>query len=150
MSKYSEKFKDPRWQKRRLEILNRDEWACQKCFDDEETLHIHHIWYEKGKDPWDYPDECLITLCKTCHEEEFEHQRKAENLLIRTLQSKGFLAGDMNDLACAFCNLTANPFQAEITSALEWILTNPMALLNLYTDWLKKEKEAKKGMAKNE
>ncbi len=25
---YAEQLKDPRWQKRRLEILQRDEWRC--------------------------------------------------------------------------------------------------------------------------
>lgn len=26
---YAEKLKDPRWQKRRLEIFERDDWTCQ-------------------------------------------------------------------------------------------------------------------------
>lgn len=66
--KYSEKLRDPRWQRRRLQIMERDNWRCQLCFDDESTLHVHHVWYA-GRDPWDAPDEALITLCHECHEE---------------------------------------------------------------------------------
>lgn len=64
---YSEKLKDPRWQKKRLEILERDGWACCHCQEKNETLHVHHHWYEKGKAPWDYPDTAFETLCKDCH-----------------------------------------------------------------------------------
>lgn len=67
MSTYSEKFKDPRWQKKRLEILNRDKFKCRKCGDEKSTLHIHHILYKYGNDPWDYSNKNLITLCKDCH-----------------------------------------------------------------------------------
>ena len=64
---YSDLLKDPRWQKKRLEILNRDNWTCQECGDTEETLHVHHKSY-KGSDPWDTPDSDLITYCQSCHE----------------------------------------------------------------------------------
>jgi hypothetical protein len=64
---YSDKLRDPRWQKRRLEILERDGWACQVCGDKEHTLHVHHKVYEQGKDPWDYDGESLVTLCDFCH-----------------------------------------------------------------------------------
>lgn len=67
MSDYSKKFKDPRWQKKRLEILNRDDWQCSLCNDEKETLHIHHLYYKKNKNPWDYPNDALITLCESCH-----------------------------------------------------------------------------------
>lgn len=69
MSAYFAKLKDPRWQKKRLEILNRDQFTCRLCDDKESTLHVHHVWYERGADPWDYPENCLITLCENCHEE---------------------------------------------------------------------------------
>ena len=44
-TKYYEKFKDPRWQKKRLEVLQRDEFMCQICLDTSSTLHIHHRRY---------------------------------------------------------------------------------------------------------
>ena len=42
---YSEKLKNPKWQKKRLEILNRDNFTCIKCGDKETTLQIHHFKY---------------------------------------------------------------------------------------------------------
>jgi hypothetical protein len=65
---YREKLKDPRWQKRRLDILNRDEFRCRLCNAGDETLHVHHKHYSYWKDPWDYKDNELITLCEDCHE----------------------------------------------------------------------------------
>ncbi len=67
MTNYSEKLRDPRWQKKRLEVLERDKWECQCCFDDTNTLMVHHLRYIKGNDPWDYDDTDLITLCEECH-----------------------------------------------------------------------------------
>ena len=62
--KYSEKLRDPRWQKKRLEIFERDNWHCRFCGNQHDTLHIHHCGYLPNKDPWDYPSELLITLCE--------------------------------------------------------------------------------------
>lgn len=64
---YWEKLKDPRWQKRRLEIMERDNFRCQGCGDQDKTLHVHHKIYERGKDPWDYEDNILVTYCEDCH-----------------------------------------------------------------------------------
>jgi len=66
---YAEKLKDPRWQRKRLEVMERDNFRCRHCYDDKETLHVHHTYYLKGKDPWDYPDDAYLTLCKECHED---------------------------------------------------------------------------------
>lgn len=65
---YYEQLKDPRWQRKRLEILERDEFACCDCGDKNETLHVHHSFYRKGLAPWEYDAAWLRTLCATCHE----------------------------------------------------------------------------------
>lgn len=67
MVTYSEKLKDPRWQKKRLQILERDKFQCQDCGHKGKTLHVHHKYYIFKKDPWEYPDDLLITLCEDCH-----------------------------------------------------------------------------------
>jgi hypothetical protein len=64
---YSEKLKDPRWQRKRLEIMQRDEFRCVQCKDAESTLNVHHVYYRRGRDPWDYPNYLLVTLCEDCH-----------------------------------------------------------------------------------
>lgn len=64
---YAEQIQAPAWQKKRLEILNRDKWTCQLCGDTKTTFHIHHKEYKKGVEIWDYPDDNFQTLCKYCH-----------------------------------------------------------------------------------
>jgi len=63
---YSELLKDPRWQRKRLEVFNRDNFTCLMCGSDEETLHVHHEKY--CKNPWEVGLEHLQTLCFRCHE----------------------------------------------------------------------------------
>ncbi len=72
---YSDLLKDPRRQKRRLEILERDKFTCQVCGSTTKTLHVHHIWYYSGMMPWQYSGDLLITLCLECHESE-ENKKK--------------------------------------------------------------------------
>lgn len=88
---YLEKLKDPRWQKLRLKILERDEWTCQKCLNSEATLHIHHRYYLKDTDPWDYPEESLVTLCEECHQYEKDNMQEGINKLIKTLKEYFFV-----------------------------------------------------------
>lgn len=64
---YSDKLRDPRWQRKRLEILQRDNFTCQICGATEKPLSVHHLIYRK-KNPWEYDDECYQTLCDDCHE----------------------------------------------------------------------------------
>lgn len=65
---YGELLRDPRWQKRRLQILDRAEFHCEECDDDQNTLHVHHKVYRKGAMPWEYGDHELKALCENCHQ----------------------------------------------------------------------------------
>lgn len=67
-SDYSIKLRNPKWQRRKSEIMLRDNFKCQICGDMENTLNVHHIRYVKGREPWEYDDNELITLCEKCHE----------------------------------------------------------------------------------
>lgn len=67
MSNYSDLLKDPRWQKKRLEIFNRDKYTCQLCSDKNTTLVVHHKRYIPGHSPWEYKKTDLITYCECCH-----------------------------------------------------------------------------------
>lgn len=63
---YAWKLKDPRWQRRKTEILTRDDFTCRDCKAKDKTLHVHHLRY--SGEPWDAPSDDLITLCLVCHE----------------------------------------------------------------------------------
>jgi hypothetical protein len=88
MSEYSEKLRDPRWQKKRLEILERDKFTCQYCGHDDLTLTVHHKTYNKKTEPWEYPDDMLITLCEGCHKDETEQREDADKKLFAILRNK--------------------------------------------------------------
>lgn len=94
---YKEKLKNPRWQKKRLEIFNRDHWTCQRCFTDDIPLNIHHRKYLPNTDPWDYPNELLITLCEECHDYETLHYETALATLIDITKTY-LLADDIAEL----------------------------------------------------
>lgn len=76
---YKEKLLDPRWQKKRLEIMNRDQFKCVRCGNEKETLNVHHAVYINGAEPWAYNDIFLITVCNACHENE--HSEEAESTI---------------------------------------------------------------------
>jgi hypothetical protein len=63
-----EKYKDPRWQRVRLTVMNREQFTCEKCKRKDVTLNVHHGYYERGRDPWDYPTASLHCYCENCHE----------------------------------------------------------------------------------
>lgn len=64
---YSEKLKDPRWQRKRLEIMGLNNFKCEQCESVDKTLNVHHIIYKKGAEPWEYENHELQCLCNDCH-----------------------------------------------------------------------------------
>lgn len=87
---FKKQIKSPKWQKRRLEILNRDNFTCQSCGSTDETLHVHHIKYNKDKMYWEYPDDLLITLCEECHSTEHLCQTDFLKMEIENFKDMGF------------------------------------------------------------
>jgi hypothetical protein len=77
---YWEKLKDPRWQRKRLEIMQRDDFTCTRCNTATETLNVHHVRYIKGREPWEYENDLLKTLCESCHKETHEFKEKFDSV----------------------------------------------------------------------
>lgn len=77
---YSEKLRDPRWQKKRLQVMERDGFACRDCGDSKRTLQVHHCHYEKGE-PWITDERFLLTLCEDCHEKRGELESDGKRAL---------------------------------------------------------------------
>lgn len=80
MKTYSEKLRDPRWQRKKAEVILRDDCTCNDCGDTEKTLNVHHCHYERGG-PWDTADGLLMTLCEDCH----KRRQKLEDGVRRSL-----------------------------------------------------------------
>lgn len=90
---YAELLKDPRWQKKRLEVMQRDGFRCQHCLREDKELQVHHLLYRKGAKPWEYKNEELVTLCKRCHENESEAKKETYeifNELKNTFAKEGY------------------------------------------------------------
>jgi hypothetical protein len=124
-SAYALKLKDPRWQRKRLEIFNRDGFACRFCGNKESTLHVHHLQYQWGKDPWDYESGHLLTLCADCHETETALRKESEQKLLELLRITVFAtATDVDELANTIYMRASNtglPF-GTVVSAIEFAL----------------------------
>lgn len=83
---YADKLRSPKWQRKRLEILERAGWKCQSCGATDKNLQVHHLVYSK-RDPWDYADDCYQSLCDECHAIRQELSDKASNALKLALKN---------------------------------------------------------------
>jgi hypothetical protein len=70
LDNWREKYNDSRWQKKSNKIRHRDGMKCMKCGRTDAILTAHHLYYIYGNDPWDCPDDWLVTMCRECHDEE--------------------------------------------------------------------------------
>lgn len=91
-------YKHPKWQKRRLEILNIYGFKCCSCHEENITLHVHHKWYNKGSKVWEYEDECFLVLCESCHENWHSMKKDFMAGLVDTLIRGGWDVWDIDYL----------------------------------------------------
>ncbi len=137
---YAEQYKNPKWQKLRLKILERDNWACQKCGDDKSQLQVHHRRYVYGNKVWEYHETDLITLCNECHETEKELMKEVMNQFLETLKIS-FFASEINELHCLVSHaLYKSKYPPEVLlSAISWVVASKFEenIMDPYWKWLK-------------
>jgi hypothetical protein len=80
--------------------MERDNFCCIVCFDKENSLNVHHRYYEFGKDPWDYDNDVLVTLCDKCHGYEHDYMKEASERITKELK-KRFFSHDLINIANA-------------------------------------------------
>jgi len=144
---YKSKFLDPRWQKKRLEILERDSFTCRSCYDDTSTLHVHHKYYETGLEPWEYPSESLITLCDDCHKNEEDMIKQYGDLMIQSLRKSIFSADNWRILADGIFNLKSDNPSELVAHAYKYALTDKKMqdlIFNKYISLANKRKKCRK------
>lgn len=76
-SDFWELYKHPLWQEKRLRIMERECFTCERCESSDDTLNVHHAFYRKGKKPWEYEDRVLHCLCESCHKEIHAEKERA-------------------------------------------------------------------------
>jgi hypothetical protein len=122
---YAEKLKDPRWQKRRLEVLKEAGWKCQACEATDKTLHVHHNFYRTRTHPWNYPDHALRVLCEDCHERA-EGQRRLLAQCIEGLHEGQFSTNTV-DAVIGFIKALKMQDAREDVNHAELLQTRPQA-----------------------
>lgn len=105
-SQYWQKLKDPRWQRKRLEAMEKADFTCEICGDSESTLNVHHKEYFKGHEPWEYLTEQLCVLCESCHEAQHE-KIDVLKMVCSTLPLDGLWSrNEIAMILAGFCNLS--------------------------------------------
>ena len=89
MNDFADQYDDPRWQKKRLEILKRENYICQHCKKQKNELRAHHTYYNYNKKIWEYENESLLCLCQRCHSNlhNFLNQSKTHGLVTRNVEN---------------------------------------------------------------
>ena len=101
-------LKDPRWQKKRLEVMQRDGFRCQHCLSEDKELQVHHAVYHKNYKPWEYENKELITLCRRCHEIETEEKAKSYEIFkeLKTIfEESGYSFELLNSILSKLCSV---------------------------------------------
>ena len=114
---YRDQLLSPKWQKRRLEMLEAAKWACVCCGAEEKTLHVHHKRYVKGRMAWDYSDQELAVLCDACHGEEHEARELLDRILTENAFESGALVTAVAVLAGVFGSTLAIDTELESSGA---------------------------------
>lgn len=118
---YSQKLRDPRWQKKRLHILERDKWTCCSCQSTTKNLQVHHLIYRKV-DPWDYDDAHLQTLCDECHQTRQLVADNMANFLKLSLARLSLSELDEYDTHFTSNPGIGDPFSEKIASTMNHVL----------------------------
>jgi len=85
---YSDKLKDPRWQKKRLEIMQLRGFKCEKCGSEDKELHVHHRCYINGREVWEYDNDIFQLLCHDCHQKEHDKKNKIQEVRVEVIPDK--------------------------------------------------------------
>lgn len=139
---YSEKLRDPRWQKMRLQIMERDKFTCLFCSSTEKPLNVHHKYYDKGAEPWEYAQEVLVTCCEECHE-SLEDLKKEIGLFIGSSYGKRLM--DTFLLLCEKDRLSFDFIMSEMAEIGPDIFTAFGSVINIYYGGYEKRRIEEEG-----
>lgn len=101
-SGFQRKLRDPRWIRKKFSLFKNAQWKCQSpgciayCIPEELRsldslerfpLCVHHLYYERNLDPWNYPDSAFMVTCQKCHEERLIAERAVKKEVIQRLRN---------------------------------------------------------------
>lgn len=94
-------YRSINWRVKSDLIRRRDNNRCLLCGRtiDDAQLQVHHLTYIEGCKPWEYPNECLITLCSNCHAKLHGHIRPDSGWIYDDVYD----AGESGVAQCELC-----------------------------------------------
>lgn len=95
---YQSDLQDVRWQRKRLEIFQRDDFQCIRCGDAKSMVVVHHRSYHLR--PWDCPEFDLETLCQKDHQKEHERHEDGRPTLfvLRQMIARAHSVGNWDEV----------------------------------------------------
>lgn len=115
---FREQYKHPLWQKKRLEAMTAANFICERCYDGETQLHVHHKRYVKGRKIWEYEVSELSVLCEPCH--EYTHEAKdILNEVLTGVCPEGY--EDVVAIIAGFCGGVMGPCHVNTSSVVDRI-----------------------------
>lgn len=65
---FFQSYQTAEWQRLKNKVLERDNYTCQICGENQGLMQVHHITYKRcGGKAYNAPMGDLITLCEDCH-----------------------------------------------------------------------------------
>lgn len=109
---WKDQYKHPLWQKKRLEALEAAEYSCERCYDAENTLHVHHKRYIKGRAIWEYSVSELNVLCESCHGVAHAEKEMLQGLIAKLHPDA---TGEIIGLIAGYCDSVSGPSFIDLT-----------------------------------
>jgi hypothetical protein len=92
--------------------------------------------YKKGAEPWEYPNEYLVTLCESCHEDESKILERCVNEFIEIIRCK-FFAVDISELSTAFRYIESGHSSLCLAESIKHFLLEPANIEKIEEDYIK-------------
>jgi hypothetical protein len=138
---YGQQLKHPNWQRKRLVMLEAAGWMCTCCGAKENTLHVHHKRYVKGRMAWEYEDIELDVLCDVCHLDEHALKELLDEMIakspdVQTLQSVvSLVAGYLEPRFSISDNLKSKAMDADPSAFFRGVLAGCASELPMEKVW---------------
>ena len=92
------------------------------------SLNVHHKLSFRNRDLWDYPDECLVTLCENCH----HYLHSLEDIIIPIVEERS------NGSSVIIAKKQPNPYNPQLDhTAIKSFLPFSIVKENRFGDGLK-------------
>ena len=111
------------WQKKRLELLSVRGFKCEICGNEDKQIQVHHRFYIKGREPWEYDNDVFQVLCEDCHAKGHKKD-KVKTVTVEVVPEKYRevidLINKLEEINPRNPDFLNNFLEREVKEALEW------------------------------